>query len=104
MPTDDVENTNGTNYGENIGFANKPRTVLQGTERMSQVDISTGELLYIDQHTLEEKKIKRKNLAMAGITNKKAYDMIPQSWIIACLKMNKISGEVIKFIENIVEN
>ena len=36
---------------------------------------------------------------MAGIDYKKAYDMVPQSWIINCLKMYKISHEVINFIE-----
>ena len=29
----------------------------------------------------------------------KAYDMVPQSWIINCLKMYKISDKVINFIE-----
>ena len=36
---------------------------------------------------------------MAWIGYKKAYDMVPQSWIIKCLKMYKISHEVINFIE-----
>ena len=36
---------------------------------------------------------------MAWIDNKKAYDIVPQSWIINCLKMYKISQEVINFIE-----
>ena len=36
---------------------------------------------------------------MAWIDNKKAYDMVPQSWIQHCLKMYKISHEVINFIE-----
>ena len=30
---------------------------------------------------------------------KKAYNMVPQSWIINCLKMSKISHEIINFIE-----
>ena len=59
----------------------------------------TAELLYIDQHVLNESKTRRKNLAMAGIDNKTAYDMGPQSWVIHCLKMYKISHEVINFIE-----
>ena len=45
----------------------------------------TAELLYIDQHILNESKTRRKNLAMAGIDYKKAYDMVPHSWIIKCL-------------------
>ena len=43
----------------------------------------TAESLYIDQHIL--------NLVMVLIDNRKAYDMVPQSWIINWLKMYKIS-------------
>ena len=42
----------------------------------------TAELLHIDQHILNESKNRRKNLTMAWIDNKKAYDRVPQSWII----------------------
>ena len=51
------------------------------------------------QHIFNESKTRRKNLAMAWIDNKKAYDMVPQSWIINCFKMYKILDEVINFIE-----
>ena len=50
----------------------------------------TAELLYIDQHILNESKTRWKNLAMTWIDYKKAYDMIPQNWIIHCLKIYKI--------------
>ena len=59
----------------------------------------TWELLDIDQHILNESKCRRKNLAMAWIDYKNASDMDPQSWIINCRKMYKISDEVINFIE-----
>ena len=59
----------------------------------------TAELLYIDQHILNESKTRRKNLATVWIDYKKAYDMVPQSWIVHCLKMYKISHVVINFIE-----
>ena len=36
---------------------------------------------------------------MAWIDYTKAYDMIPQSWIVNCLKIYKISHEVRNFIE-----
>ena len=40
----------------------------------------TAELLYIDQHILNESKTRRKNLVMAWIDYKKAYDMVqPQN-------------------------
>ena len=60
---------------------------------------ATGKLLYIYQHIINESKAKRKNLAMAWIDNKKAFDMVPKSWITQCLKIFKISDEVIKSIE-----
>ena len=41
---------------------------------------------------------------MAWIDYKKAYDMVPQSWIINYLKMYKISPEVINFIEKNMKN
>ena len=60
----------------------------------------TAELLYIDQHIINKSRTRRTNLAMAWIGNKRAYDMVPQSWILHCLKMYKISHEVINFIEH----
>ena len=41
---------------------------------------------------------------MAWIHNKKAYDIVPQSWIINCIKMYKISHEIINFIGKIMKN
>ena len=41
---------------------------------------------------------------MVWIDNKKAYDMVAQNWIINCLKMYKISHEVINFIEKITKS
>ena len=60
----------------------------QGCRKRSS---GTAELLYIDQYILNESKIRRKNLAMAWIDYKRAYDMVLQSWILHCLKMYKIS-------------
>ena len=54
----------------------------------------TAKLLY---------KTRRKNPAMAWIDHKKAYDMVPENWIIHCLKMYNISHEVINFIEKTMQ-
>ena len=59
----------------------------------------TGELLYLDQHILNKSKTRCQNLPMAWIDYKKSYDIVPQSWIINCLKTYKISDKVISFIE-----
>ena len=103
MFTHDIENINSTNKGRDILliscelFPNEQKGCRKGSR-------GTAELLYIDQHILNESKNRRKNLAMAWIDYKNAYDMVPQSWIINCLKMYKISHETINFIEKNMKN
>ena len=99
LPTNDVENINSTNKGRNLLLANKLRIVPWRTERMLQRIQRHSRIIYIDQDILNESKTRRKNLAMAWIDNKKAYDMVPHSWIINNLKRYKISDEVINFID-----
>ena len=95
--TDDVENINSTNKRRDLLLTNKPWIEEQkGCRKGSR---GTAELLYIDKHILNESKTRRKNIAMAWIDYKKAYDMVQPSWIINSLKMYKISHEVINFIE-----
>ena len=65
---------------------------------------STGELLYIDQHILNESKTRRKNVAMAWIDNKKAYDMVHQSWILHCLKRIKYPTKSYRLSRRNLEN
>ena len=45
----------------------------------------TNDLLYIDGAKIREVKSRKKNLAMAWIDYKKAYDIAPHSWINECL-------------------
>ena len=47
----------------------------------------TTDLLYIDRAVIKEVKSRNKNLAMAWIDYKKAYDMFPHSWVIECLDL-----------------
>ena len=77
-------------------FPEKQKECHKGTR-------GTGELLYINQHILNESKARWKNLAMTWIDNIKTYDMLLQSWIINCQKMYKTSNKVIKIIEKTME-
>ena len=99
-----MENTNSTNKGKDLLPANKPRIVRWRTEKILQ---RIQRLSRITQHRSThpkwEQDPRRKNLAMAWIDYKKAYDIVPQSWIIHCLKMYKISHEVINFIEKTMQ-
>ena len=101
FPTDDVDNINSTNRGRYLLLANKPWIVRWGTERMPQTIQKHSRVTL--QHILNESKTKRKNLAMAWIDYKKVYDMVPESWIINCLKTYKISDKVISFIEKTIK-
>ena len=47
----------------------------------------TNDLLYTDRAVIREVKSRKKNLAMAWINYKKAYDMVPHSWIKECLDL-----------------
>ena len=100
-----------TNNVENINRINKGRDLLTSHRLFHEEEKGcrkgsrgTAELLYRDQHIFNESKTRQKNLDMAWIDYKKTYDMVPQSWTINCLKMYKISDEVIKFIEKCHEN
>ena len=48
--------------------------------------------------------MRRKNVAIEWIDYKKAYDIIPQTWIMECLKMSMISNRVVNFITKPMKN
>ena len=55
--------------------------------------------LMINNAILENYKKKKKNLSTAWINYQKAFDSVPHSWILACLRMYKINPVLITFIE-----
>ena len=100
LPTDDVENINSTDKRIDLQLANKLQIVSWGTERMLQrIQRHSRVTLHRSAHAKWESKTRRKNLAITWIDYKKAYDLVPQSWLINCFKMYKISHEVINFSE-----
>ena len=86
-----------TNIGEEIYYSLTSRRLFPDEQKgCYKVSRGTEVLLYIDQNNLNESRNRKKNLLMSWIDYKKAYDMVPQSWIINCLKMYKISHEIIE--------
>ena len=84
---------------ENIRYSRTSRGLYPDEQKgCRKGSRGTAELLYVDEHIINESKTRRKNLGMAWIDYKNAYDMVPQSLIIHCLKKYKISHEVINFI------
>ena len=101
MLTNHVENINRTNKGRDLILDNKPQVVPEEQKGYRERSRGTAELLYIDQHVLNEGKTRRKNVAMAWIDyKKKIYDMVLQTWIINFLKMHKILHEFKLYQEN----
>ena len=49
---------------------------------------------------LKDCKKRKTNLAMGWIGYKKAYDMVPHSWINECLELFGIAENVIKFMSD----
>ena len=59
---------------------------------------ATKDQLLIDKTVLRDCKKRHTNLAMAWIDYKKAYDMVPHSWISECLEMFGIANNVQDFL------
>ena len=73
----------------------------KGCRRKSR---GTKDQLLIDKMVLADCKRKHKNLAMAWVDYKKAYDMVPHSWIIEGLKMAQVVENVITFLPKSMAN
>ena len=63
----------------------------------------TNDLLYIDRAGIKEVKSRNKNLAMAWIDYKKAYDIIRHSWIIECLDFFRVAENIKSLLVNSME-
>ena len=56
------------------------------------------DLLFIDKIIHQEVQMRKKNLAVASVDYKNAYDMVPHSWIVECLDMVVISERIKHFM------
>ena len=63
----------------------------------------TNDLLYIDRAVIREVKSRKNNLAMAWIDYKKAYDMVPHSWIKECLDLFGVAKNIRTLLVNSME-
>ena len=49
----------------------------------------TKDQLLIDKAVMKDCKVRKTNLGMAWIDYRKAFDMVPHSWILECMSMLK---------------
>ena len=73
----------------------------KGCKRKSR---GTKDQLLIDKLIIQNCKRRKTNLSVAWIDYRKAYDMVPHSWIIECLKMIGVSENIITLIKNSMKN
>ena len=59
----------------------------------------TNDLLYIDRAVIREVKSRKKNLTIAWIDYKKAYDMVSHSWIKECLDLFGVAENIKTFLK-----
>ena len=60
----------------------------------------TNDSLHIYRAVIKEVKSRNKNLAMAWIDCKKAYDMVSHSWIIECLDLFAVAENIKSLLVN----
>ena len=65
-----------------------------------KVSFGTKDHLAIDKAVLRNCKKRMTNLAMAWVDFKKAYDMVPHSWILKCLRMFGIADNIVGIMES----
>ena len=63
----------------------------------------TNVLLYVDMVVIGEVKSRKKNLAMAWIDYKKAYDIVPHSWSKKCLELFGVAENIKSLLVNSME-
>ena len=99
ISNNDNHYTTGTS-GMYLLLVNKQWTVLWGTERMLQRILRHKKvILHRSAHPQRQQNRTEKSSYGLDWLHKNIYDMVQQIWIINCLKMYKISHEVINFIE-----
>lgn len=59
----------------------------------------TKDQLLIDREVLKEARRKQRSLSMAWIDYKKAYDMVPHSWILETLRLTGVAENIRIFLE-----
>ena len=68
----------------------------KGCKRNSR---GTKDQLLVAKTILADCKKRHKNLTMAWVDYKKAYDMVPHSWILECMRLYGVSDSVTNFLK-----
>ena len=64
----------------------------------------TKDQLLIDKMVMRDSRARKTNLGMGWIDYKKAFDSVPHTWILECLKLYKVSSNITSFVERSMKN
>ena len=81
----------------------RSREVPEENKRCRKRPRGTNDLLYIDRAVITEVKSRKKNLGIAWIDCKKAYDMVPHSWIKEYLELFRVAENIKTLLVNSME-
>ena len=84
----------GVTAEEIYGFLNTNLLLPQKQKGCRRKSRGTNDLLFIDKMIMREVKMRKQNLSMVWIGYKKAYDMVPHSWIVDCSETVGINENV----------
>ena len=71
---------------------------------MQEKSRGTKDQLLIDKTILRDCRKRHTNLGMAWIDYKKAYDMVPHSWILESLELVQVSDNILEFVKRSMAN
>ena len=72
----------GTLADEIYSFMEKKAMLPEEQKGGRKGSMGTADLLYIDRMIMKEVKARKRGIAVAWIDYRKAYDMVPHSWIV----------------------
>ena len=90
--------------GQIYSYLDQEKLLPEGQKGCRKGSRGTNDLLYIARAVIKEVKSRNKNLVMAWIDSKKAYDMVPHSWIIECLDLFGVAEHIKSLSVNNKEN
>ena len=85
------------------GHLYQQKFLPEGQEECRKKSRGTNELFYVDRAVIREVKSRKNNLAMAWIEYKKAYGMVPHSWIKECLNLFGVAENITSLLVNSME-
>ena len=93
----------GCNFRSDLWTFRSKEIVARRTEGCRKRSQGTNDLLYIDRAVISQVESRKKSLAMTGIDYKKAYNMVPHSWIKEYFELFGVAENIKTLLVNSME-